>query len=104
RLLWDLRENACSHTSFPRIGKSPWEIGLSWFGDVTTFSLPPSKTSQPHPDPNCLAVVSLNNFLKSAKLPKSFLIWSPILPVGSPPPPGFMIIQNIEWFTWPPPL
>ncbi len=41
---------------------------------VTIFSLPPSKMSQPQPEPNCLAVVSLNCFLKSSKLPKSALI------------------------------
>ncbi len=28
----------------------------------------------------------------------------PIAPVGSPPPPGFMICQNIEWLACPPPL
>ena len=25
-------------------------------------------------------------------------------PVGSPPPWGFMIFQNMVWLTWPPPL
>jgi len=64
----------------------------------------PSQRSQPQPEPNCFAVVSLNCFLKSSKLPKSFLICSPMAPVGSPPPLGFMIVQNMEWFTWPPPL
>ncbi len=40
------------------------------------LSLPPSNTSQPQPEPNCLAVVSLKSFLNSSKQPKSSLIWS----------------------------
>ena len=36
-----------------------------------TLSLPPVKTSQPQPEPNCLAVVSLKVFLKASKSPKS---------------------------------
>ncbi len=55
---------------------------------VTIFSLPPSKMSQPQPEPNCLAVVSLKSFLKLSKSPKSALIWAAISPVGSPAAAG----------------
>jgi hypothetical protein len=46
------------------------------------------KTSQPQPEPNCLAVVSLKSFLKDSKSPKSALIWAAMAPEGSPPPLG----------------
>ena len=45
-------------------------------------SLPPLKTSQPQPEPNCLAVVSLKVFLKVSKSPKADLISSASSPVG----------------------
>ncbi len=45
-------------------------------------SLPALKTSQPQPEPNCLAVVSLKSFLKVSKSPKSALIWAAMAPVG----------------------
>ena len=32
------------------------------------------------------------------------VIASAISPLGSPPPLGFMIFQNMVWLTWPPPL
>ena len=47
------------------------ESGLSWLAVVTMSSLPSLKTSQPQPEPNCLAVVSLKVFLKVSKSPKS---------------------------------
>jgi hypothetical protein len=40
----------------------------------------------------------LSFVLKSAKLPKAEVIALDSSPVGSPPPPFFMIFQNIEWF------
>ena len=56
--------------------------GLSWLAVVTISSLPPLKTSQPQPEPNCLAVVSLKSFLKLSKSPKSALICAAMAPVG----------------------
>jgi len=44
------------------------------------LSLPPVKTSQPQPEPNCLAVVSLKVFLKASKSPKSAEICLAIAP------------------------
>ena len=73
-----------------------------------TLSLPPVKTSQPQPEPNCLAVVSLKVFLKASKSPKSAVIWAAMAPVGAPPTPavpaGPMMFQNMVWLEWPPPL
>src|SRR5579863_5133813 len=85
----------------------PWLRGESWLAVVMTFSLPPWLTSQPHPEPNCLAVVSLKVFLKASKSPKSLLIWSARTPEGAPPPPDLgdaMMFQNMVWLEWPPPL
>ena len=45
-------------------------------------------TSQAQPEPNRPAPALLNCSLKSSKQPKSFLIWSAMAPVGSPPPSG----------------
>ena len=45
-----------------------------------------------------MAVVSLKVFLNASKSPKSVLICAAISPVGSPPPLGFMICQNMVWF------
>ena len=55
---------------------------------VMTLSLPPVKTSQPQPEPNCLAVVSLKVFLKASKSPKSAVICAAMAPVGAPPTPS----------------
>src|SRR5260370_12679559 len=42
--------------------------------------------------------------LKLSKLPKVLLMAWATFPMGGPPPPFFMIFQNIEWLMWPPPL
>ena len=42
--------------------------------------------------------------MNAAKPPSSAVIAWARAPVGSPPPPGFMICQNIEWLACPPPL
>ncbi len=47
------------------MGNLPLESGLSWLGVVTISSLPSLQMSQPQPEPNCLAVFSLNCFLNS---------------------------------------
>ena len=58
---------------------------LVWRGD--DLELAARKTSQPQPEPNCLAVVSLKVFLKASKSPKSDEICLAMSPVGLPPIP-----------------
>src|ERR1035438_712901 len=81
---------------------SPCDSGESWLAVVITLSLPPVKTSQPQPDPNCLAVVSLKVFLKASKSPKSVDICLAIAPEGLPPMPaelaGPISFQKAVWF------
>src|ERR1700688_3062915 len=86
-------------TAFP-----PDINGLSWLGVDSIASLPSFTTTQGQPEPNRPTPAAANFVLKSAKEPKADLIASPSLPAGSPPPPFFMIFQNMEWFQWPPPL
>ena len=50
-----------------------------------------------------IAAFFISSFSLS-KPPNERLIASAIAPVGAPPALGPMICQNIEWFTWPPPL
>src|ERR1035437_8993281 len=78
--------------------------GLSWFGVDSIASFPSFRMTQAQPDPNRPTPAAANFVLKSAKEPNADLIASASAPVGSPPPPFFMIFQNIEWFQWPPPL
>ena len=70
-------------------------------GVEMTLSLPPVKTSQPQPEPNCLAVVSLKVFLKASKSPKSAEICEAMAPEGWPPMPGAltgpMSFQKAVW-------
>src|ERR1700687_2943544 len=79
-------------------------IGLSWFGEDSTASLPSFTSSQDQPEPKRPIPAALIFDLKSAKVPNADLMASARSPLGSPPPPFFMIFQNIEWFQWPPPL
>ena len=55
-----------------------------------------------------MAVDSLKVFLKVSKSPKSALICLAMSPVGWPPMPdelaGPMMLQNMVWLEWPPPL
>ena len=55
------------------------------------------RTSQAQPLPKRVAPALLNCSLKVAKPPNAPLIASAIAPVGSPPPFGLMISQNIVW-------
>src|SRR6185437_15966292 len=78
--------------------------GLSWFGVLVIDNLPPSFTSHAQPDPKRDPAAAANCSLSLAKLPNAEVIALPTAPLGSPPLPGPMICQNIEWFQWPPPL
>jgi hypothetical protein len=42
--------------------------------------------------------------LNSSKLPHLALIASASAPLGAPPLPGAMMVQNRLWLAWPPPL
>src|SRR6266853_4519185 len=86
-------------TAFP-----PDINGLSWFGVDSIASLPSLRINQAHPEPNRPTPACANFVLKSANEPNADLIASASAPVDSPPPPFFMIFQNMEWFQWPPPL
>src|SRR5271169_2627775 len=79
-------------------------IGLSWFGEDSIASLPSLTSSHDQPEPKRPMPAALIFDFKSAKEPNADLIAPARSPVGSPPPPFFMIFQNIEWFQWPPPL
>src|SRR5215471_13379490 len=78
--------------------------GVSWFGVLVIDSLPPSLTSHAQPDPNRPAAAAANCSLNFAKSPNALLIAVASFPEGSPPLPGPMSSQNIEWFQCPPPL
>jgi len=43
-------------------------------------------------------------FLEGFEVAEGLLDYLAMGPVGSPPPWGFMMFQNMVWFTWPPPL
>ena len=80
-------------------------IGLSWLAVEVTASLPSlPQTSQAQPEPNRVAPALAKASLNAAKPPSSPVMAVAIAPVGSPPPPGFMICQKSEWLAWPPPL
>ena len=84
---------------------SPSMIGLSWLGVEVTASLPSLPTiSQAHPEPKRPRPALPSASLKAANPPSSDVIAWASAPVGSPPPPGFMICQNSEWLACPPPL
>src|SRR5262249_46665635 len=79
-------------------------IGLSWFGlEVISIALP-LLISHAHPEPKRVAPAAANFSLNVSKLPKLLLMALARLPTGAPPLPGPMIVQNIEWLMWPPPL
>ena len=80
-------------------------IGLSWLGVEVTASLPSlPTTSQAQPEPNRVVAALAKASLNAAKPPSSAVIAWASAPVGSPPPPGFMICQKSEWLACPPPL
>src|SRR6202022_445804 len=78
--------------------------GLSWFGVDSIASLPSLRITQAQPEPNRPTPACANFVLNSANEQNADLNGSASGPVGSPPPPFFMIFQNMEWFKWPPPL
>jgi hypothetical protein len=50
-----------------------------------------------------LTAVLVKTVLNWSKEPNELLIASASGPLGSPPPLGERIVQNSEWFAWPPP-
>src|SRR5689334_3858584 len=64
----------------------------------------PSFTSQAQPEPKRVAPAFVNFSLNGSNPPKALLIASASLPPGWPPAFGPMMVQNIEWLMWPPPL
>src|SRR6187200_1976499 len=88
----------------PSTAVLPSISGLSWFGVLVIESLLPSFSSHTHPLPKRPAPALPHCSLNASKPPKEPLIASAILPVGAPPAPGAIHVQNFEWFQWPPPL
>src|SRR3977135_499132 len=76
----------------------------SGVGGYSRATLPSLPIPQAQPEPTRPTPACANFALKSANEPNADLMASASAPVGSPPPPFFMIFQNIEWFQWPPPL
>ena len=78
--------------------------GLSWFGVLITSSLPPLSITHAQPLPKRVAPAWLTAVLNFSKSPNELLMASATAPVGAPPAPGAISVQNSEWFQWPPPL
>src|SRR4051812_32366718 len=78
--------------------------GLSWLGVDPISSLLFFTITQAHPLPKRFIAASLNIVLNFSKFSNEPLIASATLPVGIPPPPGFINFQKKEWFQCPPPL
>jgi hypothetical protein len=72
----------------------PCASGVSALDVLTIFNTSPSCTSQTHPLPNWARAASLKAVLKASKLPNVAVIRSASLPVGAPPPLGFMLFQK----------
>src|ERR1044071_2222749 len=79
-------------------------MGLSWFAVDPILSLPLSFTSHAQPEPKRSFPAVVNCSLNLSNEPKAPLIASDILPVGAPPPLGFITSQKKLWFHAPPPL
>src|SRR5260370_41211957 len=62
----------------------------------------PSNHAQPEPKRPMPAAANFSE--TPAKDPNVELIAAARFPLGSPPPPFFIHVQNSEWFQWPPPL
>ncbi len=78
---------------------------MSWFGVLVTNSLPSEPTqSQAQPLPNRVVAALANSVLNASNEPNAPLMVVGQIADGSPPPLGFMTVQNSEWLTWPPPL
>src|SRR5438477_146066 len=60
--------------------------------------------SQAQPEPKRPTPAAFIFSLNVAKLPNALPIAEPSSPDGSPPPPGPMMVQNMEWLRCPPPL
>src|SRR5205823_13413748 len=56
------------------------------------------------PEPNRPRPAAVNFSWKPANEPKDELIAAARSPLGSPPPPFFISVQNSVWFQCPPPL
>src|SRR5512147_2327643 len=70
---------------------------------VLTRSTVPSGffTSQVQPEPKLPTALLANASLKAANEPHFFATAAASAPDGSPPPPGFMLLQKNVWFqTW----
>jgi hypothetical protein len=81
----------------PRSGTSLVIRGESWFGVETTARPVPSQISHVQPEPNRLTPASLTAAFSSSRPLNVSAIASASAPLGSPPPPGFMIVQKNEW-------
>src|SRR5512137_1347780 len=55
-------------------------------------------TSQVQPEPKLPTALLVNASLKAANEPHFAAIAAASAPVGSPPPPGFMLFQKKVWF------
>ena len=71
----------------------PLVVGLSALPVFTTTSLPPSIASQAQPLPNWPSAAFFSSSLHAATLPNDASISFANSAGGSPPPPGFRLIQ-----------
>src|SRR5205823_9433590 len=86
------------HTSQVNSAIWPSDSGLTAFGVRVIDSLPPLATSQAQPLPNWPTAAALKSSLNLARPPRSRSIAWATLPVGLPPPCGFMQFQKKVWF------
>ena len=79
--------------------------GLSWLGVEVTSNLPLFFTSHAQPEPKRVVAAALNFALNSSKLPKVAAMSAAKASDGTPDSAaGASMVQNAEWFMWPPPL